>query len=260
MKKLLVSFICVLTLSSGFTAAQEVLSYCDGQLVFQRPEGVTLWEERPRFNNVKDQTEFWYGKIQIAVHIYDTLALKAEPPTLMAERVYALAEKGDLVRKEVISLFDSSPDFVFWNYKPVTDLRASYKFLEQDGSKTGETYFHADSLGMEAATAYGWTTSVIVDDKIVNIYLTTAVTRDLHSANNMDKYFFSRGGKFYWKNTGAINEFYKVFCSDKYKNFPEPMQTLREAYETFIGTLKMNYRAAEPRGISPFSALLYHLL
>jgi hypothetical protein len=94
MKKVLWLFFCVLALSSGFTAAQDVLSYCDGQLVFQRPAGVTLWEERPRFNNVKEQTEFWHGKIRINVDIYDASALRTPPQMLMAKQVYALAQKG----------------------------------------------------------------------------------------------------------------------------------------------------------------------
>jgi hypothetical protein len=242
MKKLLLSLVCVLALSSGFTAAQEALSYCGGQLVFQRPEGVTLWEERPRFNNIKEQAEFWHGKIRINVDIYDSSSLRTTPQMLMAKQVYMLAQKGDLSHADFISLFDSRTDFVFWDYTPVTDIRASYKFLELDGSKIGETYFHADSFDMEAAVAYGWTTSVIVDNKIVNIYLTIGVSKDFHSAKNMDAYFFSHDGKFYWKNTGAINTFYEDLCSDKYKNLPEQLQTLREAYETLIGTLKIKQK------------------
>ena len=231
----------VLMVPRNFVFCQESLSYLDGRLSFQRPPGITLWEERPRFNNVFDQTNYWRGKMRIIVDAFDAKALKNHPPTSMSRPVYDLAyTKGYLTRSDLLGLFKSKPEFVIYDCRPRLEVRTSYKRLIQNGMTIGEAYFGVSSLGLIASSIYGYRISVIVGNQIVNIQLAyTAIDDNFYKSNAMDKFFTIRNNNRYWKDDQSVISFYELFSSASYKTLPEPLQRLREAYETILRTLKI---------------------
>jgi hypothetical protein len=231
----------ILIIPVGFIFGQEVLLFFDERISFERPENATLWEERPQFNNVFEQRNYWQGKLQLVITIYDTQALKNEPPTLMSQSVYQIAyTENGLSRDALLNLFNSNSEFVLWDYKQGIDIKDSHKFLTYNGIVMGETYFHADHIDLKASSIYGYTTSLIVDNTIVNMYFTFSVNQGFYAANAMKEYIISRNSTYYWKDENSILAFYEKYSSKDYKELPKSIQQLREGWELILNTLAID--------------------
>jgi len=229
----------VLTASHNFVFSQETLSYLEGRLVFQRPSGVILWEERQKIVNRDDYVSYWQNRISLSVDVYNFEALKNAPPTLMSRPIYDLAyTKGYLARNDLLGLFSSKSEFVIFDCIPRINIWKSYKRLSDRGTVIGETFFHAYALNLEAENNYGYSTSLIIDNQIVNIYL--AVNMGKNFSKEMDKYFTIRNNTRYWKDDISVIAFYEQLSSERYKELPLKLQQLREAYDCILRTLEIN--------------------
>jgi hypothetical protein len=235
--KLLLFLVLVIFPDSIF--CQETLSYLEGKLFFQRPSGVTLWEERQKIFNRDDYENYWQNRISLNVDVYNLETLKNEPPTLMSRPVYDLAyTKGYLDRNDLLRLFSSKSEFVIFDCTPRINIWKSYKRLSDKGTVIGETFFHAYALNLEARNNYGYSTSLIIDNQIVNIYL--AVYMGKNFSKEMDRYFTIRNNTYYWKDDISVIAFYEQLSSDRYKELPLKLQQLREAYDCILRTLEIN--------------------
>ncbi|MDR1251773.1 MAG: hypothetical protein LBK62_06355 [Treponema sp.] len=234
-------FLIGLVLSFNSIYGQEILSFLEGKVTFHRPLNVTRWEERPQFTNVKEQSSYWKGKIQLATDVYDAKELNSEPPTVMSKELYDLARgKNFLSRSDLLNLFNSKNDFVLERYNQHVDMKESYVLLRRNGEKTGEAFFHANAIDMKASIVYGYTICCIVDAKVFNIYLSYTIEDDFYVTNKMNNYFVLRGSNYYWKDEKSILAFYECLSSAGYKNLPIQLQRLREAYDTIITTLTVD--------------------
>jgi hypothetical protein len=219
--------------------AQEMLAFLDGTLSFQRPPGVTLWEERPNMSDPNHQN-FWRERIQLAINIYDEQALRSESPTMMNRVVYDLAYSNELIPREIfLGLFTENSEFVIFPFRPRVNVRKSYKQLVHYGVTIGESFFHANALNLEARGNFGYTTSVIVENRIVNIYLSLFTGEENNPLRQLDGYTVTRGSHLFWRDDRAQVSFYEHLSSDRYKEMPLIFQQLREAYEVILQTLRI---------------------
>jgi hypothetical protein len=159
----------------------------------------------------------------------------------MARAVYDLVyKKGYLSRNDLLDLFTVTPEFVLHKYNQDVDIRNSYKLIRSNGVIIGETFFHANSIKLQAPTVYGYTICLIINDTIFNIYLSFAVNKDFYTTNNMSIYFDIHDQNYYWKDEDAILVFYECLTSEKYKNLPKQLQLLRESRDVILDTLRIN--------------------
>lgn len=158
----------------------------------------------------------------------------------MSQPVYDLAySKGYLARNDLLELFNSKSEFVIFDCTPRVNIWKSYKRLSVNEIIIGETFFHANALNLEASTIYEYTISLIIDNQIVNIYLSYNIDENFYNSNEMYKYFTMRNDIFYWKNDESVIAFYEEFSSGNYGGLPRPLQSLIEAYELILRTLKI---------------------
>jgi len=242
MKKIIQCFLFFILMFSCKTASsQEFLSYLDGRLMFQRPPGVTLWEERPQFNNVNEQVNYWRGKMRITVNAFDAEALKGQPPVLMTQPVYDLAyTKGYLTRNDLLGLFEMKPEFVIYECMPRSMVRPSYKRLTHNGMAIGEAYFMVGSLELNAPGVFSYRISLIVENQIVHMGLAYTITdSSFFNFNAFNDFFTIHDNERYWKDDQSVISFYETLSSANYITLPEPLQQLREAYLLILQTLKI---------------------
>lgn len=241
----------ILTISVNTVFCEEQLSYLEGKLSFQRPAGVTLWEERPQLVNAYDYTNFWNGRIMLSINVYDTEAIKKAPKTLMSQSVYDLIRVKDyLSRDAMLNLFNTKSEFVVFDYIPRIYIRKSYKQFFFTETTVGETAFHVYALNLEAVPVYGYIIYLIVDNKIVNISLSLSADDKIYESNELEKYVKVDSNKYYWRGDQSIFEFYETLNSKNYKTLPEPLQQLREAYEIILNTLEIQQDNANKNNIT----------
>ena len=237
----LIALFLFFVISVDFIFSEEILSYFEGKLSFQRPIGVTLWEERPQYTDPNFQY-FWRGKIQLIVRVWDTEVLIDHPPTIMSQSVYDLINsRGYLSRNDLLDLFNKSSEFVLSDIIPRSDIRNSYKHLIYDETTIGEAVFVVSTINLEVSNTFGYGIHLIIDNAIVQITLTFSTNEDIFNANETDTFFTIRDNKRYWKDDQSILSFYDVYNSTNYITLPEPLQQLREAYELILQTLKVQH-------------------
>ena len=235
----LIKILLIFVLPLEVVIAQNTMTFLNDALSFQRPKSVTLWEERPYITEL-NYTNFWLGRIQLVVYIYDEEALKNEPPTIMNKEVYDLAYNNEyLPRDGLLNLFTGKSEFVLFPYIPQVVVRNSYKLLQSDGRIIGESFFHANAQNLEAKGNFGYTTSVIIENKIVNIYLSVFTGKDNNPIKQLEGYSVIRDDVLFWINNEAQNSFYEYLSSERYIEMPLILQQLREAYDIIIQTLKV---------------------
>jgi hypothetical protein len=220
--------------------AQDMLTFLDGALSFQRPEEVTLWEERPRSTTDPNFQNFWHGRIQLRVEIYDEEALLARPPTLFNQAVYDLiSNKGYLSRNDLVGLFNTMSEFVLLPIEPRIEVIRSYKLLQINGITIGESIFHANAIDLLARGNFGYIICLIVENKIVTISLSLFTGEENNPIRQLDGYSVIRNGALHWIDDRSRTSFYEHLSSNRYKEMPFILQQLREAYDAILQTLEI---------------------
>ena len=244
-------FIFVLIINTKLIS-QELLSYHDGRLIFLRPTGVTLWEERPtQFSSVFEQASYWRGKIQLSVNIHNTNTLRAQPPTMFTQLFYDHVHSGrNLTEQDLILFFNSIPEYVAYGIRPRNSIRISYTRIYNDNIVIGESYFNASAMNMQAPSVFSYQINIIIGDSIASILLSYTIQDNFYNNNSLDQYFFRQANQVFWKNDQAINDFYKHFSSDDYILLPEPLLLLRNAYLNIINSLRIMNLGKEINSLS----------
>jgi uncharacterized protein with PQ loop repeat len=242
----LISLLLVIPLE--IVLAQNTLTFLDGAISFQRPANVTLWEERPRSTIDPNFQNFWWGRIQLAVDIFDEQALRNKPPTMMSQTVYDLVHNNDyLLRDSLLNLFAEKHEFIIFPCTPRVDIRKSYKSLRSNGIIIGESFFHANAKNLEARGNFGYTTSIVIENKIVNIYLSLFIGEENNPLAQLDRYFVTRNNELYWIDDKAQISFYDHLSSDGYNEMPLILQQLREAYDFILSTMEIRQEESDGR-------------
>ena len=237
----------LLTVSIKAVWAQDVLTFLDGALSFQRPPGVTLWEERPSIDD-PNHRNFWWGRIRLTVNIHDEETLKVRFRTIMNRAVHDLAYNNELLtRDDLLSLFDAKTEFILLPFEPRVEVRKSYKRLMHDGITIGESFFHANALNLEARGNFGYLTSIIVENKIVIISLSLFTGEENNPLRQLDGYTVTRGGALNWVDDKAQSAFYEHISSDRYIEMPLILQQLREAYDFILQTMEIRQDGSDKR-------------
>jgi len=238
LSKIIVLF-SLFVLQAESLLAQDMLTFLDGALSFQRPPDVTLWEERPSMTDPSHRN-FWWGRIRLTVNIYDEQVLRTRASADMNRAVHNLIHNNDpLSRNALLDLFAAKPEFVIFPCTPRVEVRSSYKRLMYDGITIGESFFHANALNLEARGNFGYLTSIIVKNRIVNINLSLFTGEENNPLRQLDGYTVTRDSVLLWLDDKAPTFFYEHLSSDRYKEMPLILQQLREAHDIIMQTLRI---------------------
>ena len=227
--------------------AQEMLAFLDGDLSFQRPQGVTLWEERPSMADPNHQN-FWWGRIQLRIALYDSEALRGRASTLMTPAIKELANNNDyLTRNALLGLFTAKPEFAIIPCTPRLGVRKSYKQLMVNGTVIGETFFHTNAQSLEARGNFGYITSIIVENQILTISLSLFTGEEDNPLRELDGYTVTRNGSLFWIDNRSQISFYEHLSSDRYTEMPLILRQLREAYDFILQALEIRQDGSDTR-------------
>ena len=215
--------------------AQDMLTFLDGALSFQRPAGVTMWEERPR----PSHEDFWTGRIQLAVSIYDRqtfLTSRTSRDLIIAEEAVYNTE---CLRDALLGLFAATPEFVIHSFDPRLTVRKSYRSLQTNGVTIGESFFSTSATNLQASGWFVYSITIVAEDRLVFIHLSLWAGDENNPLREIDGFFVTRNGSLFWADDKAPLSFYEQLSSDRYKEMPVILRQLREAYDTVMQTLQI---------------------
>jgi hypothetical protein len=220
---------------------QEMICLLDNKLTFSIPEGVINRNTGPfptDFLDIQEYMQFWKGKTEIRTSILteDVLRNEYQGNLITAEFKSLLKTKKTLTNRDIINLFKQNNKYIIFKYRENEKIYCSYRFLKLYSSTIGESYFNTDWHNMEAPAGFRFTFSIIIDDKIVNIFLSLLLSGDIFAY--MPEYFLYNRGKYYWKDQYTIEILYNDIISNQH--FPNELQLFCNAYESISKTLKIN--------------------
>ncbi|MDR1288514.1 MAG: hypothetical protein LBK08_12985 [Treponema sp.] len=234
-------YVFILLFFSEFIYSQEIITFYEGRISFQRPDHIILWEERPMFNSVFDAAHYWIGKTRLKIDIHDEKTLRNEPPTIFSKLIFGLLnEQGGFTNNSLLNLFNRKIDFIINDFKPYICIRDSYKSLVYNNVIIGETFLNASHINFKVPAAYSYTISFIVDDKIINLYLSFFADKKFNRTSEMDDFFISNGDNYNLRDENSIFELYDCLVSDNYKKLPIELQFLQEGWELILDTLMID--------------------
>ena len=221
--------VCCLVFLGGLAFCQETLSFFDGKVTFQRPEGALLYEEVQSSGN--------RNTISMQIYLYDDLVSDG---WRVSERIAALAKaRGrNLAGADLLGLFNSGIGAAIVDISPRDGDINSFSHLVHNGTVIGESVFGTQAGRLNTPSFfYFYTIAIVVDTSVVIIRLFYSTAEEIFSRDMFGMFFTVRNGSRFWKDDSALLRFYGMFNSQEYRTLPRQIQQFREAYETVLQTI-----------------------
>ena len=196
----------------------QSISFLDGCISFDQPEGASLW---------KEESLYQAGRHTLRATYTDEQTLRQMRPHMISRPVRDLIESIDDIDAAILlDLYAEDQSFIWIRAFPMTKEPRSYKVIERSGRVVGEQVFTSSADGLLSPFGYGFEAQIPFQDGLLDLrYIYRDPEQEL--IDQLPSYFERRDDRWYWRSRESRGDLYQAMVDGD----PALVEELRDLYE-----------------------------